>query len=306
MVERTGAGAFGRLMERSRYGVSESVLTDEPIPLTGPNWATLYTGAIPEVHGITDAGWLLENKKYQDIRVNTVFDIVDRRLTQSLMTLPLTYPAFPVNGWMVSGFPSPKSLKDCFYPEEIGGLLAPGFAIDLAKCARGMSWDRIEDRAVKLKLKDTFLGLARGHVATFKKIQQARPTEIAFVGLTYIDRMNHLFTQEQEPLAEAYREVFEMIDDLIRFCRPDHLIVCSDHGFAPSVREHDLFGFYLINSPDFKTGRKDVPITEIAPVVLEILDLDEKLGLPVEREKTRIRPGKLREIKQRLAALGYI
>lgn len=113
MVERWGSEYFRRLRDSSQFGISRSVLTDENVPLTGPNWATLYTGARPETHGITDAGGLLENLKYQDIRVNTVFDVIDRHHTQSLMTLALIYPAFPVNGWMLSGFPTPSSLKNC-------------------------------------------------------------------------------------------------------------------------------------------------------------------------------------------------
>lgn len=306
MVERWGSDYFRRLRDNSQFGISRSVLTDEDFPLTGPNWATLYTGVQPATHGITDAGWLLDNLKYQDIRVNTVFDVIDRHHTQTLMTLPLTYPAFPVNGWMVSGFPTPDSLKNCFYPEDIGGLLPTGFKVSHAKCVRGMGWDRIRDIKVKRDLKSRFHSLAGSHIETFKAIYQARNTEAAFLGLTYIDRMNHLFIQKDPELQDAYRETFNFLEDLIRFCRPDNIIICSDHGFREDRREHDLSGFYLIKSGLHGPGRRDISNTEIAPAVLKVLRLKDKLGVPVTRDKVEIKTGKMREIKQRLKALGYI
>ncbi len=295
-----------RLLQSSRHGISQSVLTGEEVPYTGPNWASLYTGVQPEVHGITDAGWLLEGLKYQDIRVNTIFDLIDPLFSQALMTLPLTYPAFPVSGWMVSGFPTPKSLRDCFYPEEVGNLLPDGFVIDHAKCARGMGWDRIEDEAVKLKLKKTFSGVARSHVATFKRIFAEWPVEAAFVGLTYVDRINHLFVQKDASLLAAYSEIFDLVEELVDFCRPETLLICSDHGFAEEKREHDLYGFYLIRDSRSPGGRKDIVITELAPAVLRILGIEGELGIPVDRPKVKIKPGKMQEIKQRLKALGYI
>lgn len=306
MVERYKNDYLSRLMDGSRFGISESLLTDKPFPMTGPNWATLYTGVEPEIHGITDDGWLLENLKYQDIRVNTVFDIIDRHLTQALMTLPLTYPAFPVNGWMISGFPTPNSLKNCFYPEEVGSLLPSDFKVSYAKCVKGMGWDRINDNRTKEGLKSDFHNLARSHVEAFKDIFRERKTAFAFIGLTYIDRMNHLFIQEDSRLRDAYREVFALIEDLVEFCRPDNMLICSDHGFEADRREHDPYGFYLIRSERFSGGRKDIPITGIAPSILKILGLDDELGVPVARDKVEIKTGKLKEIKQRLKALGYI
>jgi predicted AlkP superfamily phosphohydrolase/phosphomutase len=306
MVEKTRNRYFSALMNDSRYGISVSEFTDEPVPYTGPNWASLYTGVVPEKHGITDAGWLLENMKYQDIKVNTVFDIIDKHYTQALMTLPLTYPAFDVNGWMISGFPTPDSLDDCYFPEDIGALLGKKFKISHAKCTRGMSWDSITDPKKKMKFKERFFYLAKSHIETFKNIYSKRNTEIAFVGLTYIDRMNHIFTQKDTALVESYAEMYAILEELISFYRPDNLILCSDHGFEEGVTQHDKYGFYLIRSCIFPKGRKDISITEIAPSVLKILDIDMDLGVPVERAKKKVGAGKLGEIKQRLRALGYI
>ena len=111
MVQKTKNEYMSKLISNSKYGILKSEVTEWGIiPYTGPNWTCLYTGVKPNVHKITDEGWMLHHRKYQDITVNTIFDIIDNHYTQALMTLPLTYPAFKVNGWMISGYPSPKSL----------------------------------------------------------------------------------------------------------------------------------------------------------------------------------------------------
>jgi predicted AlkP superfamily phosphohydrolase/phosphomutase len=306
MVRKTENKYLSELINDSRYGISVSELIRNSEPFTGPNWACLYTGVKPSSHGITDEGWKLDNEKYQDIKVNTIFDIVDDYYTQSLMTLPLTFPAFKVNGWMISGFPTPNSLENCYYPDDIKFVLGKNFSISFEKCVKGMGWKKINEPKEKLNLKKMFNRLAKNHVKTFKKIYSKRSTDIVFLGLTYIDRVNHLYTQKEHKLREAYLEIYEIIEDLIKFCKPESLVICSDHGFKEDESKHDEFGFYLIRSPHFNKKRKDISIINIAPSILKILGIKDGLGKPVKRERKKIGGRQEQEMKERLKALGYI
>lgn len=320
IIKKTKNKFFSRLTKESKYGISKSELTNEEVPFTGPNWACLYTGVKPEVHGITDEGWMLKNQKYNDIKVNTIFDLIDKHYSQSLMTLPLTFPAFEVNGWMISGFPTPNSLDNCYFPKDIINYLEDDFEISYDQCTKSMKWG-FYNQNEKDKLYTTFVNLGQKHVKQFKKIYSEKPTDVAFIGLTFIDRLSHLFpwkgqgftylfSRGSPELKRGYLEVYNMIEELIKFCQPENLVICSDHGIQKKMNSHypnhDRDGFYLIKSNKYKKMREDISIVDVAKHILYILNIKNTLGETIKRGKNKEDKNADCEIKKRLKSLGYI
>jgi len=101
---------FERLMREGSYGTLQSV--DNYV--TPPAWTSIFSGYLPEQHGIYTfgsfdraAGEFLGDSS-DDILVPMVWDAASRAgLRCGIVNVPVTYPPRPVNGVMVSGMLTP-------------------------------------------------------------------------------------------------------------------------------------------------------------------------------------------------------
>ncbi|HDZ86979.1 MAG TPA: hypothetical protein ENH57_04735, partial [Actinobacteria bacterium] len=122
-------------------------------PLTPAAWVTFLTGKNPGKHGFfdfvkydiklhdygftprpqdsvkatTENNELMNSSHYAG---QTIFDFLSRdgyKIASILM--PLTFPPWPVNGYMVSGFPGPDFKNPPTYPEEWKKEIGPIFDI---------------------------------------------------------------------------------------------------------------------------------------------------------------------------------
>ncbi len=56
----------------------------------------------------------------------SIWDLVEAgRSKVGVITVPVTYPAWRVNGFMVSGYPTPDAAKSFAYPPELGQRIPP-------------------------------------------------------------------------------------------------------------------------------------------------------------------------------------
>ncbi len=113
-------------------------------------------------------------------------------------------------------------------------------------------------------------------------------------------------------ILHAYKFADRLLGELVDFFAPNSLVLYSDHGFKKYGRAldfvgHDLNGFYLVS--DDRTEHKENPrtISEIGPIILDLLGVENTLGSPREMGKTILIKDQARErIKKQLEALGYI
>jgi len=93
---RDKLSAIDSLCSRAAWGSLESYCEN---PWTGPAWTTIYTGLLPEEHGITD-GWgrpLRGSKTFDTCEAKYVWDVlVEEGFTVGLFNLPVTYPPRPI------------------------------------------------------------------------------------------------------------------------------------------------------------------------------------------------------------------
>jgi predicted AlkP superfamily phosphohydrolase/phosphomutase len=114
------------LQDFIKKGKSGILKSTEP-PITPTAWTSFQTGLSPEVHKIMGfRNFYMKEGKLQtrilsasSVSAKRIWDILsenNRRLC--LLNIPLTYPPFPVNGILVSGFPVPSVNCNFTYPED--------------------------------------------------------------------------------------------------------------------------------------------------------------------------------------------
>lgn len=119
-------GRMPRLKGVLDNGASGTLWSTVP-PITPAAWTTFLTGRQPGAHGIIDferydptSHRLQFNSSLSVDHVPTIWRLLgDRGLRVGSVNVPMTYPARPVNGFMVSGFETPGVDSDFVHPPEI-------------------------------------------------------------------------------------------------------------------------------------------------------------------------------------------
>ncbi|MCP4514973.1 MAG: hypothetical protein GY824_07065, partial [Delftia sp.] len=162
------------------------------------------------------------------------------------MSVPVTYPPQPVNGFMIGGLLSPAGIDNAYPP----GLLAP-YAAELGpyRVALRVQYKQGHERAFlddALDLIDT-----RGRYAL--RLMNDRPWDAFMVHFIALDNLQHALWKFIDPthpryqpelaqkygdsLLRAYQRVDENVGLLIARAREQasdlNVIVMSDHGFGP-------------------------------------------------------------------------
>jgi len=134
MAARGDLPNLARLMENGSHGDLQSTIP----PFSPPAWATFMTGLNPGKHGIF--GFVNFNpQSYSQIESrlvtsspligHTIFDILSQsNFRLAVISVPITYPAWPINGYMVSGEPCPDNQEHMVYPESFANSLTRHYA----------------------------------------------------------------------------------------------------------------------------------------------------------------------------------
>jgi predicted AlkP superfamily phosphohydrolase/phosphomutase len=102
-------------------------------PISAAAWVTFLTGQNPGRHGVYQfrkfdlaqyGGYRDEFATSNDYLGRSILELVSRSgLRVGAVGVPMTYPPFPVNGFLVSGFPRPFGPKAHVYPPQMAGEL---------------------------------------------------------------------------------------------------------------------------------------------------------------------------------------
>ncbi|MGZ3646532.1 MAG: alkaline phosphatase family protein [Ktedonobacteraceae bacterium] len=120
-----------QIMRNGVYGTLKSTYP----PISPAAWTTFATGYNPGKHGTYDfrdydprryscfADTIVDSKAFAG---KSIWDIVGAAGQKvGVITVPVTYPAWRVNGFMVSGYPTPDSAKSFAFPPELGQRIPP-------------------------------------------------------------------------------------------------------------------------------------------------------------------------------------
>jgi len=120
-----------RIMQKGVYGKLRSVYP----PISPAAWTTFATGYNPGKHGTYDfrdydtrryscfADTIVDSNAFAG---KSIWDLVGASGQKvGVVTVPVTYPAWKVNGFMISGYPTPDTGKSYTYPPELAKSIPP-------------------------------------------------------------------------------------------------------------------------------------------------------------------------------------
>lgn len=243
LVRRGEMPNFQRLMEQGAHGVLNSTIPFQ----SAAAWVTFMTGKNSGKHGVYmfqdyDAlsySYVGRTANARYFSGQTIFDVVGQmggRVT--VARVPMTYPAWAVNGAMVSGFPIPGDTSEAFYPRELQqevGAMAPTDEPDfrlLTTEQQVASLDAQMDRMSELVSR--LIGRAHDLFMVVHRIPD--PIHHFFIGFVddrtpaydparaqiWGDVVNHFYRRMDTTLGET----------LERLTPDDTVFVISDHGGA--------------------------------------------------------------------------
>ncbi len=230
---------FKRLMEEGAGGVLESTVP----PTTPPGWTSITTGVNPGKHGLfdffrvlrRDGSWSFELVNSTHKRAPELWDYVDGSF---VINLPVSYPARPIRGVMITGMLTPSRRADFAHPPELRDWLLrrfPDYRFELR-------WSDYGDR------KEEFMrDLTRMTEQRFQLFWELfeRDWRLMFFVIAGTDRIQHLMWGTPE-MMEYFRTVDGFLGDVMdRALRAGiNLLVVSDHGFGP-IDRHLYVNSYL-------------------------------------------------------------
>lgn len=238
---------FARLMEQGSYGMLRSTIP----PVTGPAWASFMTGRNPGKHGVGDfmhrtpGGYDRTPIDSTSIKAEPFWVTASRRGKKvGILSVPVTYPPYEVNGFLVSGLLTPRGSASFTYPEALAQELdqaVGGYRVNLDHFyARGKA--------------DSFLDDVRALVDVRTRAAQYLLSryEWDFFMLHYIvtDWVQHFLWHCMDPthprydevearaygnaISEIYQRVDRALGEFVDGLGQDTVVlVMSDHGFGP-------------------------------------------------------------------------
>ena len=258
------------LLENSTHAVLQSTL----IPLSPAAWTSFATGCNPNKHGIFDffgrKTGTYEPTPYssRDRKCETLWNILSKEGKKvGILNIPGTYPVDKVNGFMISGFPTPEEFEDFTYPKDLLWELKKEFGKDF----------RFQP---KVNLFDEALFLDEIHLLTDNIFQATNylmnkyQWDILMTVFVGADSLSHAFWKYMDPkhplydanaptefknaIVNIYKDLDKKIDLLKKNIDSDTtLMLMSDHGFGPLYYGVPINNWLL--NEGFMTLKKTVP-----------------------------------------------
>lgn len=277
-----------RLMEEGSWGE----LNVELPPGTIPNWPSFATGKNPGKHGLI---WWVKQKREtfdaevissEDLRGQTMWDIAgDNGLQVGIVNMPMAYPPYPVNGFMISGLLTPPTADIYTYPKElrheIESQLGEYRIFPQTLFRKGNEAAYLEDlhRTLETRYKTT------------RFLMRNKPWSLFAVVFGATDWAMHAYWKYQDPqhprhdaseaqkYGHAIRSIYEHIDEVVKGLLDEidentHVIIMSDHGAGPAVAK-SMLNNWLLNIGLLKIKR--APISQIKYLLFRMGFTPEKI-----------------------------
>jgi predicted AlkP superfamily phosphohydrolase/phosphomutase len=212
-------------------------------PLSAPAWVTFMTGTGPGTHGIFHFRTMERGVLGPDLvgpwayRGTTIFDHASSAgVDVAAIRVPMTYPAWEINGVMVSGFPTPDPRRNFSVPEQVGRDMPSLFTLSPTRSMVASLGAQVENF-------DHYLD--RSTAWLIELLRDRPPTFFCYVN-SVTDWAAHKLWRFSDPQAPAYEPhpvqgkppleyVYERVDaslGAILDAAPEDalVVVLSDHG----------------------------------------------------------------------------
>ena len=196
-------------------------------PVTCPNWRCYTTGKNPGELGvfwwekIDTANRTLTTPTSRSFDSANYWDYLnDDGKTAGIVNVPMTYPPFEVDGFLVAGGPGSEQEEYAHPPDLADELDGRGYRLHPEVPVAADS-----DREAA----DGVVDLIDDRLSTFRDLLEERPVDVAHCTVFYVNVLQHFFWR-----GEPTRRAWEVIDDHLGELREAHpdatLLLMSDHG----------------------------------------------------------------------------
>ena len=279
-------GRLPHLKRLCEEGIT-AILESTPFPHSGPAWASCLTGVNPGKHGIFGFGVRDERNNYRLGLVNSIsvraktlpILLTEHGKSTGLINEPLSYPPYPIHGFMISGLMTPLTASHFTFPLELKEELlhaVPDYVTEVPP-----NQFNLKESHGQAAYAEALLKSIKVRAKASRILMKQKPWDVFMVVFTELDRLQHSFwgymntpssleEGTNRPLASIASRTYEEIDTALGYLLEDlpektQVIVVSDHGFGPSERpfymnrfleEHDYLKFRVVRQfPSLKSPR---------------------------------------------------
>jgi predicted AlkP superfamily phosphohydrolase/phosphomutase len=233
--------------------------------ISSVSWTSFNTGVNPGEHGIygftnlRPDGYSLYFPNSKDIKAPTFWEILgktdqktstlvrkyDKKMEYPyrsvILNIPHTYPAWPINGILVSGFVAMDLRKATFPESAYTYLQSINYLVDVeAEKAR-------QDKVAFMKSLFECFEIRKKAISHFLAEES---WDLFFACITETDRLHHFFfdawEDKENPYHEPFLRFYTELDKFIKYVydrfagsgsEKGWFMILSDHGFAPVRKE---------------------------------------------------------------------
>jgi predicted AlkP superfamily phosphohydrolase/phosphomutase len=285
-------GIMPNLKKIIKEGASGTLKSTNP-PLTAPAWCSFATGKNPGKHGAHD--FVVRKKNGEMVIIDStrikskkIWNILsDNNKKVGVIHFPISYPPEEVNGFMISGFISPRGAKNLTYPKELFSevLKEIGDYIFNVKVPVESRWRKLSLNVIKLFI-DKLCKEVDLRYKTFKYLKETKEWDFLYVLFQSFDKVQHvlwkyLSGEEKDPrrpeiyeyILKCYYQIDEILGEIYdELDKNTTLIILSDHGFG-SKKKWFYINMWLEENGYLTKDTKKLIIAKIK----------EKLGIKTDK-----------------------
>jgi len=247
-------GYMPNLKSLCKNGVKGSLESTLP-PYTAPAWVSSLTGMNPGKHGIFGFTKIANNGtdrtliSSRDIKTPRIWKYLgEAGKTAGLINVPVTYPAAPLNGFMIPGFLTPKGKVDYTYPATLYKELIKEIGHYVINVGIGNRTIDTEENFNEFI--DEIIFCTRKRFQAMRVLWQKYDPNFFMIVFNCLDKIQHKFWKYMDPESSLYHsppaqkarprlyDVYRFVDEIIGYIlttmdQRTTLYLISDHGFGP-------------------------------------------------------------------------
>jgi len=244
LLERGELPNLASLVSNGVSGPLESITP----PVSPPAWTSIQTGTNPGKHGIFDFITIEPDYTHRSInasdrRAPPFWRILnDGGVSTGLFKMPFSYPPNEVDGFVVTGFPTPDSVSDFARPSSLADRIgSPSELFEDWSLQHQGKYEAFRDNIhdVAIRQTDLILDVLDDHDPEFLMTVFDGCDRIQHFYWRHYDKDHPLYegdAQFSDAIPEHYRVIDEQIGRLLdRSDDEADVVLISDHGFGPLV-----------------------------------------------------------------------
>jgi predicted AlkP superfamily phosphohydrolase/phosphomutase len=230
---------------------TRAVLRSTRPPFTNVAWPSLVTGMSPARTGVFD-GARITPGTYEFVPTNLtgyrgipIWQWINRFGRRAgVLNVPMTYPAAPLEGYMVTGFDSPRRSSKVAFPQDLlQQWMAQGHPYRVLEeetnLMDGQNPHRQRTELEEFLRRWEHLTVEQGELVAW--LWRTKPVDLMFVVFSVTDSVNHR-TRDSAYIRRGYEVADRALGQILEAVTEDTLVcLVSDHGSTPACRYIALY-----------------------------------------------------------------